>query len=320
MQKSLRTALLVFCLWQTLPSLAAEPTKDNRPAAFYVLRFPGRGKIGEVGEISNAEKFDGKHTPLKKAMEALGTLTFAKGTKLHFKSRDFMGLEKPLDIIQTFPVEALYSLDLSNNILDEKELGKVLKFQNLRRLEVGGTDFGDSGLRVLAKLPNLEAVAADHTRTNGSFLVDFASSKKLKLLVLNHNDLDTRYLKELRNFPQLHWLDLGNTHIKDADMANLTNCSELVDLKIDDNNDLTDKCLVNIKQLKHLERLWLENTKITKRGLLTLKGLPIKYFRIDKGKDDKKDLEELKKAFPKAEFAYPTVMEKSYKIYKDAFE
>ena len=71
MQKSLRTALLVLCLWQTLPSLAAEPTKDNRPAAFYVLRFPGRGKIGEVGEISNAEKFDGKHTPLKKAMEAL---------------------------------------------------------------------------------------------------------------------------------------------------------------------------------------------------------------------------------------------------------
>jgi hypothetical protein len=77
--------------------------------------------------------------------------------------------------------------------LDEKDLGKVLKFQNLRRLEVGGTDFSDNGLRVLAKLPNLEAIAVDHTRTNGSFLVDFASCKKLKLLVLNHNDIDRKY-------------------------------------------------------------------------------------------------------------------------------
>lgn len=316
-----RMALLAFSLWQfALPTLAIEPAKETRPAEYFVLRFPGRGKIGEVGEISNSEKFDGKHTPLKSSKEALGTLPFAKGSKLHFRSRDFMGLEKPMDIIQTFPAEALYSLDLSNNILDERALSKVLKFQNLRRLEVGGTDFSDNGLRVLAKLPNLEAIAVDHTRTNGGFLVDFASSKKLKLLVLNHNDLDHKYLKELPNFPQLHWLDLGNCHIRDEDTAYLTKCTELETLKLDDNNDITDKCLTNLKQLKHLDKLLIENTKITNKGLLALKGLPLKYIRISRRKDDAKDIEAIKKTFPQIEVAYATVMEKSYRIYKDAFE
>lgn len=319
--RACRIALLTLSLWQfAWPALAIEPAKDSRPAEYFILRFPGRGKIGEVGEISNSEKYDGKHTPLKSSKEALGTLPFAKGSKLHFRSRDFMGLEKPLDIIQTFPVEALYSLELSNNILDEKDLGKVLKFQNLRRLEVGGTDFSDNGLRVLAKLPNLEAIAVDHTRTNGSFLVDFASSKKLKLLVLNHNDIDRKYLKELPNFPHLHWLDIGNCHIKDEDTANLTKCTELVALKLDENNDITDKSLPNLKQLKNLERLWIESTKITNKGLLTLKGLPLKYIRISRRKDDAKDIEAIKKTFPKIEVVYATLMEKSYKIYKDAFE
>jgi Leucine-rich repeat (LRR) protein len=230
-----------------------------------------------------------------------------------------MGLQKPLVVLDAIPSDALTCLVLTNAIFDEKQLKKICRFTNLRRVEFCGTEVTDDSIGCLASLPQLEAIDVTRTRVHGRFLLDFSQSKKLKLLYMSHNEIERKYLPALKNLPNLSRLILNSVRLIDADMAIIGSCSQLEFLDIAGNAALTNKCLVDLKRLKRLHILEIPYTKLTARDLLQLKGLPLVSLRIQPGQGSTADMDALKKQFPGLQIRLETEKERDLKTYKMLF-
>lgn len=72
---------------------------------------------------------------------------------------------------------------------------------------------------------------------------------------------------------QLAGLDLQNTKISDAGLAQIARCRNLVRLRLE-NTAVTDAGLTHLQNLSRLEYLNLYNTRVTDAGLRQLAGLP----------------------------------------------
>ena len=308
--------LTAFGLAVGSASVNAAPKQEG----FYVLHFPARGKIGTVGVAEAGADYSEKHIPTKKFAEANGTVRLAKGKGICFIATDFMGLEKPVDVICTLPAEAVTSITLSNNIFDENEILKLLRFAGLKRLELTGTEVTDETIAKLASLQNLETLIVDRTRIRGKFLAKLSNNKSIRNLKLGHNDLQKQYLKELKKFPNLQSLTLNSSHLRDNDMAAIAACSHLRYLDISDNNDLTNAAIAQLKPLKELAVLQMPFTAINAKGILTLKGLPLARLRIEQKQANSEDVTALNKAFPKLQIDIENMKKELFNDYKAAFQ
>jgi hypothetical protein len=76
------------------------------------LTFPTRGQIGKIGLIDDGADYTDKHTPSKIFSDAKGQVLVPKGKHLYFVASDFMGIEKPIDILCTIPPELVTSICL----------------------------------------------------------------------------------------------------------------------------------------------------------------------------------------------------------------
>ncbi|MFA7337144.1 MAG: hypothetical protein WC028_10195 [Candidatus Obscuribacterales bacterium] len=306
---------------QAAPGAALVETRTKpKQEGFYLLHFPARGKIGRVGAVEAGADYSEKHIPTKRFAEANGTVRLAKGTGICFEATDFMGLEKPLDVICTLPAEAVTSITLSNNIFAENEVTRLLRFTVLRRLELEGTEVSDETIAKLAPLQHLESLIVDRTRIHGQFLATLPGKESIRNLKLGHNDLQKQYLKELKKFPNLQRLSLNSTHLRDSDMAAIAACSQLRYLDISDNNDLTNVGIAQLKTLKKLDYLQLPFTAANAKGLLALKGIALTKVRIESKQASKQDIVALRKAFPQIQIDIENMKKELLKDYKAAFE
>jgi hypothetical protein len=286
----------------------------------FVMTFPTSGPIGELGIVGDGADYAQKHIEAKMAAKARGRVAMTRGVHLYFNYTDYMGLEKPFDVISAIPPEALTGLSLCNTIFPENDLSKLLRFTQLRRLELSSTEVSDESLMKLAKLPHLEAIAVDRTRIRGRFLVDFANNKNLTFLSINHNEIDRKYLQELKNFPKLSYMDISCSHINDADLPKIAACPSLTFLDLSENAAITNKGLVQLKPLIKLNKLQVTDSNVTAAGILTLKGLPIKTLRIEHKQASDKDIVALKKTFPGLRINFEDLKEQGFSIYKEVFQ
>ncbi|MBP9089410.1 hypothetical protein KBI23_00175 [bacterium] len=320
--------LSAFCLVVSLPPSKASPNIPNlvshnskqRQENFYVLHFPAKGKIGRVGEAEIGADYSDKHTPTKKFAEANGTVRIAKGTGICFEATDFMGLEKPFDTICSLPAEAVTSITLSNNIFEENEVIKLLRFTNLRRLELTGTEVTDETLAKLAPLQHLVTLIVDRTRVKGQFLASLSGKKSIRNLHLGHNEINKKILDELKKFPYLERLSLPSAHLRDTDMVAIAACPKLKYLDISDNNDLTNTGITLLKTLKNLEHIRMPFTTANAKGILALKGIALIRVRIEPKQATSKDVIALKKTFPKLEIDFENMKKELFNDYQEAFE
>lgn len=297
-----------------------ENSAKQKQDGFYVLHFPNKGKIGSVGAAEAGADYSEKHIPTNKFAEANGTVRIAKGRGICFVATDFMGLEKPLDVIGTLPVDAVTSITLSNNIFAEKEVAKLLRFTGLRRLELSGTEVADETISKLALLLHLESLIVDRTRIRGQCLVSLSNNKSICSLNIGHNDLQKSYLNELKKFPNLQRLALNSTHLHDSDMPAIAACSKLRYLDISGNNDLTNVGIAQLKTLKKLEYLQLPYTSANAKGLLALKGLPLNKLRIEPKQATSNDTIALKKTFPHLQIDLENLKKELFNDYKAVFQ
>ena len=73
--------------------------------------------------------------------------------------------------------------------------------------------------------------------------------------------------------PVIHWLDMGETAVSDAGLAQLSTMSELRRLQLD-RTAVTDAGLAALAPLARLESLNLFGTAVTDGGLVALEALP----------------------------------------------
>jgi hypothetical protein len=313
------TALLL--VGQAFSGVLGQPVLGKaRTSGACVINFPPRGKIGQIRIIEENADYTAKHAPGKPLGRANGRVVIPAGASVGFISEDFMGLEKPLDTVGLFPGEALTSVSLNNNIFANGELAKLCKCPNLRRVELSATEVDDAAVGKLACLHKIESLIVDRTTVHGRFLIDFAGNTSIRHLNISHNDLDKKYLQELKNFPALTWLSLDSTHLTDSDMQKLATCTGLKFLDISNNNDLTDKGLAYLKSFKNLVYLRANLTKITGTGLLNLKACPLTQVRLQRGQCNARELATLKKAMPHMVVDFEMASEEAYGTYREVFE
>jgi hypothetical protein len=306
------TALAGLCLI-LLPQAAAKSAEG-----YYTINFPPE-TLGNVGTIGPNESYTDKHGPGQVFASANGPTRVPRGADLFFTSTDKMGLENALDILKYIPSDALTSLSLKHAILSNSEVPKLIKFRRLRRLELSGTEVDDTTVKQLSALP-LEALILDRTRIHGAFLVGLANNSRIKHLNIEHNDFDRDYLQELKNFPQLQWLNVSRIDLHNSDLNTIAKLTALKHLDLTGNNRITATNLASLNTLKHLNSMRIAYTGLHVRDLQKLKGLPLRHLRIDTKQAGKDDLAALAKIFPGIAVGSETNEDKSYGIYKELFQ
>jgi len=148
--------------------------------------------------------------------------------------------------------------------------------KNLRTVGFGMSQIGAEGLRYLADLPKLEAIADVALRTERvQALASFSNLKSLRIgtaMPPLSADVPREDISGLAALTSLEELYLGGGRWVEEDLAFLGSMENLKRLTIA-SREVTDRTMATIGKLKHLEFLDLHMTSVTKRGLNQLNGL-----------------------------------------------
>lgn len=133
--------------------------------------------------------------------------------------------------------------------LDDRVAGELGGLENLRQLDLSGTNISDEGL---VALENMD---------------------ELRILSLHHTRVTNRGLRHLAHLRRLERLDLDHTDVVDAGVAHLAGLEELRELRLDATL-VTDAAIEHLVGLQKLERLNLSETVVTSEGVAKLRDLP----------------------------------------------
>ena len=115
--------------------------------------------------------------------------------------------------------------------------------QNVKMLNLSGTQITDEGLKEVAKLQNLGSLYLRDTQITGASL------------------------KELTKLQKFYSLGLTATQITDAGLVEVAKLQNLISLYLVKSTQFTDAGLVEVAKLQKLTSLGLDETKITDAGL-----------------------------------------------------
>lgn len=155
-----------------------------------------------------------------------------------------------------------------------------------------------------------ERISLELTKTPTSLLLqgyDFSNPDDYKILLeypqvehlyvgwTNFNDVGLEIISSLTNITMLH---LAGTEITNEGLRHLVTMHKLGDLVLKENEQLTDECLIYLKQITALHTLHLASTSISVSALLELKVLPnMDALILDEdmiaGKSDEQKLREI---------------------------
>jgi Leucine-rich repeat (LRR) protein len=149
------------------------------------------------------------------------------------------------------------------------------------RLRLGGTDFGDADMRRLARATSLRALFLDFTAVTDDGLVHLASMANLEVLDLGSTRVSAAGFAPVRALSSLQVLYLGNTLVTDAGLANLRKLPKVKKLDLQ-NTPLTGSGLIHLASLEKLETLMLGRTQIRDADLAALRRLEnLKELELD---------------------------------------
>lgn len=307
-KKSLVTLALVSAL--TLSAFNFSQAVLSSPANI-ILRFP-TSNIGDVLRINGGVPYRYQTTLLQPAQ---GSIAVQPGIKLLLSLNP--SVKENLDALDKVDPAPIYGMTFLYTPFTDKDIDHILRFKNLRFVDLSDSDVSDVGAAKLANLPNLECLILRHVNINGSCLSKLAGLKNLKYLYLGWNDLKAGELAAVKKMPALEELQLTKTHLRDADMVSLQGAINIQRLVLLEEHLLTDKSIPIIKSLKNLNSLDIRQTGITASGLVQLKSLDLKSLKLESRSYSDKDKATIKTAFPKTHIYYTNKMKKKLQIFEE---
>ena len=149
------------------------------------------------------------------------------------------------------------------------------------RLRLGGTGFGDADMPRLARATSLRGLFLDFTPVTDAGLPPLASLSKLEVLDLGSTSITGAGLAHLKGLANLQVLYLGHTQVTDAGLADLQNLAGLKKIDLQ-NTALTGSGLVHLASLKKLETLLLGGSRIGDAELAGVEHLEsLKELELD---------------------------------------
>ena len=127
-------------------------------------------------------------------------------------------------------------------------LKELIKFPNLKNLDLSDTQITDEGIKELANLPKLTFLKLGYSKITDANLKEVAKLHNLKVLELRHTQITDEGIKELTELPQLEILDLTNTKITDAGLKILPKLQKLEAVLLEENGQITKAAVGELKK------------------------------------------------------------------------
>ncbi|QDU01060.1 Internalin-A precursor [Gimesia chilikensis] len=197
-------------------------------------------------------------------------------------------------IQQLSTLESLQQLSLVESQVGDAALPTIGELANLTMLNLSQTGVTDDGLIHLAPLKKLKSLYLGSTQLTGTGIKTLGELPELTLLDLNQTRSNDSLVAALGQFPSLEMLFLGNSRISDEQIPGLMtvlkeNMPRLKGLSLK-SNPLTDASISDLQELKSLKNLalvQLQNTQITKPAFKQLASVVTEVnFSVDYSERD----------------------------------
>ena len=279
------------------------------------LKFPVDNSVGEISRLADMKTTRGKFCSHKFQSRAMGLVGISPDWKLSIRFNPT--IIKYEQVLKTIPVENIYSIGFDYANLKDEHAADLLRFKELRELDIANTELSDSGVAKFAGLEKLVYLNASHTEVKGACLPRLARAKSLSSLSLGFNDIEAKNLAALKDLKTLKYLNLTKCHLRSDDLAYLAGLKNLEYLDLRENHLVGDKAMAELAKLKNLKALDLRNTNVSADGILTLKNLPLETIRIESKSIKEGQLAQLKNALPGTKFHIGNKMKSKLGIFKD---
>ena len=296
-----RLCLPLFTAWVVLsfptPSpVCSEQRKPANPSAVRVLSFPDDFSVGKV-YIMKADWRPEYPFSTARPIVAKGKIVINGEVPL---TLDF-NPERTItpEQITNIPAKEFVCLRLDRKPFDDNIIKLVNQFRCVWRLELNRQYITDKGLLMLGPLENLQAFRCDYCSIRGPGLASLAKYRKLRQLIVSYGTIDSNQLGSLATLQSVRDLSMRGAKLDDTALSNIGKMMSLERLNISGSPKVTDAGLKHLTRLRHLRYIDLAGCKVTANGLLVLKGLPLRQVDVLNVQVSAKDVERLRKDFPR---------------------
>jgi hypothetical protein len=230
--------------------------EDPHPYDLRMLRFGGVDSLRYFKSNTNAELLRSLLDEPLEADEAKPVSVRAYEILLHW------GVETPLPKSG----QEIRSLDLGGTDVTDKALKQIAELRNLTKLDLRNTKVTDDGLKELARLTKLTELALSESQLSDATL------RVLREIGLLHCLNQDRGSKRPKSAEEMTSLSLWRSPVTDAGLRELAALRNLAWLDLRD-TQVTDAGLERLKGLTRLQTLHLHGTRVTDAGLEHLEGL-----------------------------------------------
>lgn len=222
-----------------------------------VMHFPADQSIGDLYVVS--DQFAGPRSRRKKywVSEARGSVRLKNNLPLSLLVS--MEGSQHADFLKGVGPNDLYSLDLSDGKVTDRQLQQVVRLTGLKVLNLTGAEITDDGLKYLNPLTNLRYLFLNITAINGSGLKNLAGMKVLERLDLRGTEVDDRGIMTLPLLPSLTAIVLRDTKITNDGLKCLRMTAKLESLDCSSTN-VTGQALLNARFTPSLLYVSLQNS------------------------------------------------------------
>lgn len=269
-----------------LPAVAAEQQR--------IVEFPAQS-LGGLYTV----KVDGFSSVEKSLGRAQGRVRLPVGKNVGLSAS--YTLVGNMNLLKAIPTDLLFEFALDRIECEgEKpiDISSVGRFSGLRRLLITDCTIDDESTAALANLHELNYLKIWYSSISGKHLIDLPHPEKMLLLEIGLNPLKPEAFDGIARMTHLKVLRVAKSGVNDAALAKLANLSELEDLNIGGNPDITIRGLKQLHKLKKLRSLDYSDCRAGIDKLLALKGLPLKFLVYSGNMLTRADLVKLRKALP----------------------
>ncbi|HEY9682883.1 MAG TPA: hypothetical protein V6C86_15010 [Oculatellaceae cyanobacterium] len=305
----LRTQLLAIVSMSILIAAATAPSdaKSTKSAPEHtetrLLQFDGDVSLGKLfldpKDRSSEDTYVG---------EARGKITVDVPSSSYLMLYAGTAVSKSPPVIRKAAATPIDGLRLKfcsfyeNNSITDAVLREAEVLKNLKYLDLAQSDISENG--AIASLPSfkkLEHINFFTTSINGECLKDLAKLPGVTDIDLSFTNLNQENLIYLTEFRNLKVLNIRGTHLTDAAIKTVGKCSTLESLLLGRNKFVDDRCLDNLLPLQKLRNITLDDTVVTKAGVLKLRALKSLSSIELPPSIHAQDLDDLKAKFPRCE-------------------
>lgn len=156
----------------------------------------------------------------------------------------------------------IQKLNVGRTGIGDQFLSTIRDFPNLRELDLTESKVTDGGLANLSELSQLESLTLSGTEISSAAAKHFSQLQSLRELHLHNTKLDGQAFVDIAKLKNLEWIDLSKSNVQGEQLLELRKLPKLRGVVLM-NTPIGAADLPYLKQLYHIEEIYVEETKLT---------------------------------------------------------